>query len=77
MPIRRFLESGSSYEPDDLKIMSDAFERARKELGIKDRNSEAARRLALRIITIARYERDPAKLCKNAVEWYSRQAVPA
>lgn len=77
MPIRRFLPPGTTFGPDDLARMSVAFDMARAELGIEDRESEAARRVALRIITLARYERDPAKLRSGAVDWYIREPVPA
>jgi hypothetical protein len=57
--------------------MSVAFEKAILELRIEDREGEAARRVAVRIITLAKRKRDPAKLCESAVEWYTREPVPA
>ena len=77
MPIRQFLPQGSTFGPDDLTRMSAAFENALLELGIEDRESEAARSVALKIITRAKRKRDPAKLCEGVVKWHRRQAVPA
>lgn len=79
MPIRRFLPRGSRFDPDDLARMSLAFEMALVELRIEDRESEAARHVALRIITLAEREQDMPKLCEGAVEWCRRQrkSVPA
>jgi len=54
--------------------MSAAFEKALLESGIQDRECEAARHVALRIINLAKREQ---KLREGAVEWYRRQAVPA
>ena len=77
MPIRRFLPQGSTFGPDDLTRMSAAFEKALLELGIKDREGEAARRVAFRIITLAKREPNQMKLCDAAVNWYKREAIPA
>jgi hypothetical protein len=77
MPIRRFLPPGSTFVPDDLTQMSSAFEKALLELRIEHREGEAASHVALRITTLAKRERDPAKLCEGAVEWCRRQPAPA
>lgn len=77
MPIRRFLPLGSTFGPDELARMSVAFELALVELRIKDRESEAARHVALKIIALAKHERDPVKLRAGAVEWCRREPAPA
>ena len=77
MPIRRFVQPGSIFGPDDLTRMSAAFEKALLELGIKDREGEAASRVARRIISSAKRESNQAELCEAAVQWYRRETVPA
>ena len=77
MPIRRFLQPGSTFGPDELTRMSAAFEKALLEFGIEDREGEAASRIARRIITSAKRDLDQANLCEAAVEWYRRETVPA
>lgn len=77
MPIRRFLPPGSTFGPDELARMSATFEIALVQLRIEDRESNAARQVALRVITLAAHERDPARLREHAVEWYKREPASA
>jgi hypothetical protein len=53
MPIRRFLAKSTSFDPDDLKVMSDAFSAALAKLGLYDRNDALVEEVARRIIRAA------------------------
>jgi hypothetical protein len=69
VPLRPFLE-GNAFGPDDLRAMTTAFESALDKLGLKDRTDAATELVAKRIIALAkRGERDPAKLCEDALRF--------
>jgi hypothetical protein len=69
VPLRPFLE-GNSFGPDDLQAMTAAFEAALDKLGLKDRTDAATELVAKRIIALAkRGERDPVKLCEDALRF--------
>ena len=69
MPIRHFLGRDVSFEPDDLKVMGEAFALALAELGLNDRKDAMVEMVARRIIRAALSgERDPAKLCEIALD---------
>lgn len=53
MPIRRFLGDNRLFEPDDLKVMGDAFTAALAKLGLNDRNDPMVETVARRIIRAA------------------------
>jgi hypothetical protein len=62
VPIYRLLK-GSAFAPDDIKLLSDAFEGALRELQLVDRTDPATELIAKRIIELAqRGERDPNRL---------------
>ena len=68
MPIRRFLAPGSTFGPDELKIMSSAFEAALHRMGPDGEADDTKERLARRIIAVAKQgERDAKKLCEKAL----------
>jgi hypothetical protein len=53
MPIRRFLAKDTSFDPDDLKVMGDAFSAALAKLGLRDRNDALVEEVARRIVRAA------------------------
>jgi hypothetical protein len=79
MPIRRFLEPGAKFDPDDLTIMSEAFEAALRRLGPAGKAAKTREVLARRIIAVARRgERDREKMCTQALAaTREAEAIPA
>jgi hypothetical protein len=68
MPIQKLLEQ-QSFEPEDIQVLSSAFEEALRELGLVDRTDPATQLVAKRIIELAqRGERDPIRLREGAVK---------
>ena len=68
MPIYRLLR-GSAFAPDDVKVLSDAFEAALRELNLIDRTDPATEMVAKRIIALAeRGERDLDRLREYGVK---------
>jgi hypothetical protein len=53
VPIHRALKS-SAFAPEDIKVLSDAFEAALRELNLVDRTDPATELVAKRIIELAR-----------------------
>jgi hypothetical protein len=62
VPIRAFLRDGH-FTPEDIAVLTDAFEQTLGALHLSDRNDPAVKLVAERIIKLARQgERDPATL---------------
>jgi hypothetical protein len=62
VPITRLLQS-TAFTPDEIAILSGAFEAALVELRLMDRSDPAVELVAKRIIEVAaRGERDPIRL---------------
>jgi hypothetical protein len=62
-----FLKDGS-FDPDAVRVMGDAFDRARKLLHDRGQPGVVQEIIAKRIIAIAEGgERDPDKMCKLAL----------
>jgi len=75
MPIRRFLAPGSTFGPDELKIMSSA---ALHRMGPDGQADDTKERLARRIIAVAKQgERDPKRLCEKALRACELYAMSA
>jgi hypothetical protein len=73
VPIRPFLKHHHSFGPEDIASMSAAYETALSKLKLVDRNDPAAMAVAKRIIELAKEgERDPARLCDQAVKRLSK-----
>jgi hypothetical protein len=71
--IRPFLEHHHSFGPEDIASMSAGFELALSTLGLVDRNNPAALAVAKLIIELAKEgERDPARLCDQALKQLSK-----
>ena len=67
MAIYRILQK-SAFEPDDIKRMTDAYERALVLIGLKDRDDPLTEILARHIIEVAQTgEKDPAMICAIAL----------
>jgi len=63
------LLKGSAFGPDDIKVLSDAFDSALRELKLVDRRDPATELIAKRIIELAqRGERDPDRLREYGVK---------
>jgi hypothetical protein len=68
MPLRRFLEPGAVFHPSDLAAMNAAFSMALQKLQLSVRDDPIVELVARNIIRVAmRGERDPAKLCEDAL----------
>ena len=68
MPIYRLLK-GHVFGPDEIQVLSTAFEGALVELQLVDRTDPATELVAKRIIELAqRGERDPVRLREAAVK---------
>jgi hypothetical protein len=70
MPITRLLERDHhAFGPEEIKVLTTAFEDALRTLGLADRTDPATNIVAQRIIELARLgERDPARLYEYAIE---------
>jgi hypothetical protein len=68
MPIKELLKQ-QSFGPDEIKVLSVAFEEALRELGLVDRTDPATLLVAKRIIELAQQgERDPNRLREGAIK---------
>jgi hypothetical protein len=68
VPIYRLLK-GHVFGPDEIEVLSTAFEGALVELQLVDRTDPATELVAKRIIDLAqRGERDPVRLREAAVK---------
>ena len=67
MPINRLLE-GSVFEPDDIKVLNEAYEGALRALHLVDRNDPLTELVAKKIIEVRQRDiRDPAEIAKLAI----------
>jgi hypothetical protein len=65
VPIRRYLEADSSFGPEDLNRIAEAFSAALDRLGLNDRSDPMVEMVARRIIRAAMAgERDPIELAE-------------
>ena len=68
MPMARLL-NGSAFSPDDIAILSTAFEDALRTLGLTDRADPATELVAQKIFALAQQgERDPVRLREGALK---------
>jgi hypothetical protein len=68
MPIYPLLKSGV-FGPDEIEVLSNAFEAALRELKLVDRTDPVAQWVAKRIIEMAvNGERDPDRLREGAIK---------
>jgi hypothetical protein len=68
MPIQELLKQ-QSFGPDEIKVLSTAFEEALRELKLVDRTDPATLLVAKRIIELAQQgERDPIRLREGAIK---------
>ena len=68
MPIERLLQ-GRAFGPDEIKVLSSAFEAALIQLNLTDRTDPRAQAVAKRIIELAQQgERDPVRLREGGVK---------
>jgi hypothetical protein len=71
VPIQAILETeyGPVFEPEDVAKLTAAFEAALSKLGLVDRSDPIMSTVAKLIIQLAKNgERDPQKLCDEAVK---------
>jgi hypothetical protein len=67
MPIKGLLRSGV-FNPEEIKVLSTAFEDTLRELGLADRSDPLTEIVAKKIIELAHQgERDPGRLREQAV----------
>jgi hypothetical protein len=68
MPIRRLLRD-SKLEPDEIEILTRAFNHALRSLSLVDRDDPLAEMLARKVIEIgAAHVRDPTEISKIAIK---------
>jgi hypothetical protein len=71
MAIYRLLKNGV-FGPDEIKVLTTAYEEALRALRLKDRSDPATEMIARRIIELAqRGERDPVRLREHAIRYRS------
>ncbi|HML11979.1 MAG TPA: hypothetical protein VK456_01650 [Xanthobacteraceae bacterium] len=76
MPLRQFIRNDAVFAPDDLEVMTAAFDEALRRLGLKDRTDKVTELVARNIIALAKYgERDPAKLCDGVLTSLSQRGA--
>jgi hypothetical protein len=62
-------EVGGSFGPDEIAVMTTAFDQIVRDLQLKDRNDPAVEMIAKLVIELVRNgERDPEKLRKRVLE---------
>src|SRR5437588_774855 len=70
MPLHEFLRQDAFFGPDDLAVMSAAFDEALRRLGLKDRTDKDTELVTLDIISLAKLgERAPRTLCERRTAW--------
>jgi hypothetical protein len=63
MPIRLLLQNDHAFGPEEVAILTRAFDEALSKLGLVNRDDPATRTVAKRIIELAKLgERDPIRL---------------
>ena len=68
MPIYRLLQN-HAFGPDEINVLTTAFEEALRTLRLVDRSDPATEMVARKIIELAQQgERDPARLRERAVK---------
>jgi hypothetical protein len=73
MPLRLILQNDHAFGPDEIAILTSAFEDALTKLGLVDRTDPATEKVAHRIIELAKQgERDPLKLRDGALNSLQR-----
>jgi hypothetical protein len=71
MAIYRLLKNGV-FGPDEIKVLTTAYEEALRALRLKDRSDPATEMIAKKIIELAqRGERDPVRLREYAIRGLS------
>jgi hypothetical protein len=77
MTIHRLLEN-EAFGPDEIEVLTTAFEQALRALGLADRSDSATEIVARRIIEFAqRGERDPDRLQERVLQSMSEPDGPA
>jgi len=77
MTIHRLLEN-EAFGPDEIEVLTTAFEQALRALGLADRSAPATEIVARRIIEFAqRGERDPDRLQERVLQSMSEPDGPA
>jgi hypothetical protein len=67
MAISRLLKN-RAFGPDEIKVLTTAYEEALRALRLKDRSDPATQMIAKKIIELAqRGERDPVRLRERAI----------
>ena len=73
MPIHRLLRENHAFGPDEITVLTSAFDDALRRLRLADRADPAAEVVAKKIIELAqRGERDPVRLSEGAIQALSR-----
>jgi hypothetical protein len=76
MPILRLLEEHHAFGPNEIRVVSAAFEDALRELQLVDRTDPLTEMVAKSIIELAqRGVLDRAQLCRQAVKSLSKAAI--
>ena len=77
MPIHRLLKN-HAFGPDEIAILTSAFEDALRRLRLADRADPATEVVARKIIELAQQgERDPTRLSERAIQALTSVRAPA
>jgi hypothetical protein len=69
MPLQLRLKNDHSFGPDDIVSLTTAFKATLSKLGLADRSDPITSEVAILVIDLAKKgERDPDKLCEEAVK---------
>jgi hypothetical protein len=76
MPIHRLLEN-HAFGPDEIRVLTAAFEDTLRKLRLADRTDPATEIVAKKIVELAqRGERDPVRLREGAIQALSGSTTP-
>jgi hypothetical protein len=75
MPIYGLVRQEAVFSPEEVSVITKAFEAALQNLGLVNRSDPVAETVARKIIDLARMgERDPDRLCAQVLMTYGQSA---
>jgi hypothetical protein len=78
MPVYELIRQEAVFSPEEVSVITQAFEAALQGLGLVNRSDPVAETVARKIIDLARMgERDPDRLCDQVLMTYGQSARKA
>jgi hypothetical protein len=78
MPIYGLIRQEAVFSPEEVSVITKAFDAALQSLGLVNRSDPVAETVARKIIDLARMgERDPDRLCDQVLKTYGQPARKA